>query len=211
MKRKGLQRKGLNVPRCWLAVLVATSASGCAVWKKYFADCLAKLAKLPSAASVAQQRRAPPGALADTHMANAAERAKVVDRIAKAANLRGPALQFLRLAAVAEVSVFLTGRAGTGKTSCARALFDCFEAIGVRFRAVAPTWAAARNLAGSRGSTVHREFRIPVDTPMRWFSAATHVDSLFANKRGNRLKNHWMNVDAVVIDEVSMTDPGMLW
>ena len=96
------------------------------------------------------------------------------------------------------VSIFLTGRAGTGKTTFLKNL----QASGLRRMAiVAPTGVAAINAGGV---TIHSLFQIPPqllppDQPLK-FETGMRRDKLRAIR----------GIDLLVIDEVSMVRPDLL-
>jgi ATP-dependent exoDNAse (exonuclease V) alpha subunit len=91
-------------------------------------------------------------------------------------------------------SVFITGRAGTGKST----LLACFrETTGKRVAILAPTGVAALNV---KGQTIHSFFGFkPNITP----DAVRQV-------RSRSSRNVYMNLDAIVIDEVSMVRADLL-
>lgn len=101
--------------------------------------------------------------------------------------------------------VFLTGKAGTGKTTFLRYVRDnCFKKMAI----VAPTGVAAINAGGT---TLHSFFQLPFgpylpthrSTPAD--SAVTNEHALFRNLRFNNRKRELLQeLELLVIDEVSM-------
>ena len=106
--------------------------------------------------------------------------------------------QFKKAISVMEDSnknVFVTGKAGTGKST----LLTYFRSVTKKKIVVlAPTGVAALNV---KGQTIHSFFRfkpdITVDT----------VKKTYAKESG---KNIYKNIDAIVIDEVSMVRADLL-
>lgn len=103
--------------------------------------------------------------------------------------------QALDILEAGEKSVFITGRAGTGKST----LLDYFRNTTAKKVAVlAPTGVAALNV---KGQTIHSFFRFkPGITPGR-------VKKL---RPGAENKNIYSKLDAIVIDEVSMVRADLL-
>jgi hypothetical protein len=103
--------------------------------------------------------------------------------------------------------VFLTGKAGTGKTTFLRYIREnCFKKMAV----VAPTGVAAINAGGV---TMHSFFQLPFGpfipvSRHSWDddrSAATDQHSLFKNIRFNAAKRELLQeLELLVIDEISM-------
>lgn len=103
--------------------------------------------------------------------------------------------------------LFLTGKAGTGKTTFLKYIRDnCVKKTAV----VAPTGVAAINAGGV---TIHSFFQLPMGTylPTRqgnwdaYEGRVTNEHSLFKNLRLNAAKRQLMQeLDLLIIDEVSM-------
>lgn len=95
-------------------------------------------------------------------------------------------------------SVFLTGKAGTGKSHVVKMALAELRAQGRKVVALAPTGIAANNIGGQ---TLHSFFSLPVAGVLEW-------------KTCNWLKNEKRrlleNVDTIFIDEVSMLRPDQL-
>ena len=107
-------------------------------------------------------------------------------------------------------SVFLTGKAGTGKTTFLKFIRDnTFKKIAV----TAPTGVAAINAGGT---TLHSFFQLPfgpyLPAPQSYFSAplsdnigCTDPQSLFRNIRFNSAKRELLQqLELLIIDEISM-------
>ncbi len=103
--------------------------------------------------------------------------------------------------------LFLTGKAGTGKTTFLKQLR---ETTNKKIAVLAPTGVAAINAGGM---TIHSFFQLPFGPFIPGFSAgwnpalqsANNEHSLFKNIRFNASKRDLlMQLDMVVIDEVSM-------
>ena len=93
------------------------------------------------------------------------------------------------------VSVFLTGKAGTGKTTFLRTLR---ERMPKRMVVLAPTGVAAIN---AQGQTIHSFFQLPfgpIVPGMKRGEKAGHY------KMGKDKKNLIKTLDLLVIDEISM-------
>lgn len=103
--------------------------------------------------------------------------------------------------------LFLTGKAGTGKTTFLKYIRDnCIKKTAI----VAPTGVAAINAGGV---TIHSFFQLPMGTylPTRqgnfdsYEGRVTNEHSLFKNLRLNAAKRQLMQeLDLLIIDEVSM-------
>jgi hypothetical protein len=104
--------------------------------------------------------------------------------------------------------IFLTGKAGTGKTTFLRSLGDRTHK---RFAIVAPTGIAALNAGGV---TIHSMFQLPLGTflpdrtPSGQFSAETNIYTQFTLSRKHPIsaakKQVLRSLDLLIIDEVSM-------
>ncbi len=90
-------------------------------------------------------------------------------------------------------SIFLTGKAGTGKTTLLRHLVDTLRAENKKVVVVAPTGIAALNAGGV---TIHSFFRLDTRTFMP-------EDRQVKALEGNRLAT-LKAIDVLIIDEVSM-------
>lgn len=99
-----------------------------------------------------------------------------------------------RFIANTNVSVFLTGKAGTGKTTFLRRLKDLTPK---RMVVLAPTGVAAIN---AQGQTIHSFFQLPFGPmlPAEAGERRTHY------KMGKDKKNLIKTLDLLVIDEISM-------
>jgi ATP-dependent exoDNAse (exonuclease V) alpha subunit len=95
-------------------------------------------------------------------------------------------------------NVFLTGKAGTGKSHVTREAMRQLKENGLRVAALAPTGIAANNIGGA---TLHSTFSIPP------FGVLDYAACNFV-KAAKRLV--LQNIDVIVIDEVSMLRPDIL-
>ena len=95
-------------------------------------------------------------------------------------------------------NIYLTGKAGTGKTFIVKEAISQLKAAGKKVAAIAPTGIAANNL---EGQTIHSLFSI---TPA---GVATFETSTFIDSRRRQLLR---NIEVLVIDEVSMLRPDVL-
>src|SRR5574338_1457659 len=101
--------------------------------------------------------------------------------------------------------IFLTGKAGTGKTTFLRYIREnCFKKMAV----VAPTGVAAINAGGT---TIHSFFQLPFGPYLPTGSSSvndaqvTNEHTLFRNVKLNSSKRELLHeLDLLVIDEVSM-------
>jgi ATP-dependent DNA helicase PIF1 len=92
-------------------------------------------------------------------------------------------------------NVFITGRAGTGKST----LLDYFRYITKkRVVVLAPTGVAALNV---KGQTIHSFFR---------FKPGITLDQVRRVRFGDQAKNIYKNLDAIIIDEISMVRADLL-
>jgi hypothetical protein len=104
--------------------------------------------------------------------------------------------------------IFLTGKAGTGKTTFLRSLG---EKTHKRFLIVAPTGIAALNAGGV---TIHSQFLLPLGTflpdksPSGNFSDQSHIYTQYTLTRKHPLnsirRQVLRSIDLLIIDEVSM-------
>lgn len=95
-------------------------------------------------------------------------------------------------------NVFLSGKAGTGKSHVTKYVMRLLHEKGLKVAALAPTGIAANNIGGA---TLHSTFSIPPFGLLN-FEACNFV------KGSKRLV--LQNIDVVVIDEVSMLRPDIL-
>ena len=101
-----------------------------------------------------------------------------------------------------DTNVFLTGRAGTGKTTFLRRLR---EDSPKRMVVVAPTGVAAINAGGV---TIHSFFQLPLSpyVPGMQFSESGRKQYTFSKEKKNILRS----LDLLVIDEISMVRADLL-
>lgn len=98
------------------------------------------------------------------------------------------------LAAVSEGVVVITGGPGTGKTTIIKGIIKIFENAKLKFMLMAPTGRAAKRLeeqTGESASTIHRALEANFGREGRGFL---------------KNENNPLDVDAVIVDEVSMLD-----
>lgn len=120
---------------------------------------------------------------------------------------RDLATQFIQLT---DKSLFLTGRAGTGKTTFLRWVVDN---VKKRMAVVAPTGVAAIN---ARGMTIHSFFQIPTGphAPVRYAPNALYDPRWSgAEQRANLRKDRRAlirSLDLLIIDEISMVRADLL-
>ena len=88
-------------------------------------------------------------------------------------------------------NVFLTGKAGTGKSYITNMFTEWAEANDKKILICAPTGIAALNIGGS---TVHRVFKLPID----------YVSNSYELNTSTETKDLLKAADIVLIDEVSM-------
>lgn len=92
-------------------------------------------------------------------------------------------------------NVFITGRAGTGKST----LLNYFQhTTNKKVVVLAPTGVAALNV---RGQTIHSFFR---------FKPGITIDQVNTVRSGGQAKSIYKNLDAIVIDEISMVRADLL-
>lgn len=107
-----------------------------------------------------------------------------------------------------DLNIFLTGKAGTGKTTF---LHDLCQKTYKRFAVVAPTGIAALN---AKGVTIHSQFLLPLGTfiPVRDPSGSIS-ESANVYTQNTLIRKHPLNgarkqvlrdIDLLIIDEVSM-------
>ena len=98
-------------------------------------------------------------------------------------------------------NIFLTGRAGTGKTTF---LHDLKELSPKRMIVVAPTGVAAINAGGV---TIHSFFQLPFGPRVPGYSEKEDMKSFrFSSQKRNIIKS----LDLLVIDEISMVRADLL-
>lgn len=95
-------------------------------------------------------------------------------------------------------SVFLTGKAGTGKSFIVKRAIEMLRSLNKKVIAIAPTGVAANNIGGQ---TIHSLFSI---NP---FGVANFKDCNFLKQEKKRLLDA---VDVIFIDEVSMVRADLL-
>lgn len=95
-------------------------------------------------------------------------------------------------------SMFLTGKAGTGKSTIVNETIAALKMAGKHVIAVAPTGIAANNI---NGQTIHSLFRIPP------FGVQSFDTCNFINKGGREVLR---KATTIVVDEVSMMRPDLL-
>lgn len=95
-------------------------------------------------------------------------------------------------------NIFLTGKAGTGKSFVTKLAMKQLKKQGKRIAALAPTGIAANNIGGA---TIHATFSLPP------FGVLTYKECNFV-KATKRLVLD--NIDVLFIDEVSMLRPDIL-
>lgn len=95
-------------------------------------------------------------------------------------------------------NIFLTGKAGTGKSYVVKKIMEDLKKKGKKVVAVAPTGVAANNIGGS---TIHSLFSI---NP---FGVSDYESTNFVRPEKRRLLKA---IDTIFIDEVSMLRPDIL-
>jgi ATP-dependent exoDNAse (exonuclease V) alpha subunit len=95
-------------------------------------------------------------------------------------------------------NIFLTGKAGTGKSYIVKEGIELLKSICKKVIAIAPTGIAANNIGGQ---TIHSMFNI---NP---FGVANFEECNFLKPEKRRLLD---NVDVIFIDEISMLRPDVL-
>jgi len=101
------------------------------------------------------------------------------------------------------VNVFVTGKAGTGKTTFLKSIQETTQK---KMAVAAPTGVAAINAGGV---TLHSLFQLPIGaflpTKKHFSEIATNINSLFSNLKMGKAKLDLINeLELLVIDEVSM-------
>lgn len=95
-------------------------------------------------------------------------------------------------------NIFLTGKAGTGKSHVTRAAMQLLKKKGLRVAALAPTGIAANNIGGA---TLHSTFSLRPFGVLD-FEACNFVKQI--------KRFMFQSLDVIVIDEVSMLRPDIL-
>lgn len=95
-------------------------------------------------------------------------------------------------------NIFLTGKAGTGKTFVVKHVIKTLQKKGKNIVAIAPTGVAANNLGGQ---TIHSMFSI---NP---YGVAEYETCNFLKQEKRRMLD---KVDTILIDEISMLRPDVL-
>lgn len=95
-------------------------------------------------------------------------------------------------------NIFLTGKAGTGKTFIVKELIKKLKKEGKNVITVAPTGVAANNAGGA---TIHSTFSLPISGVLK-FETCNFLKS--------QKKSVIDNTDVLLIDEVSMVRPDIL-
>lgn len=95
-------------------------------------------------------------------------------------------------------SVFLDGKAGTGKTFITKIVMKKLRESGKRFAAVAPTGVAANNLGGA---TIHSLYALPM------FEVIEKDNCKYVKAQKRRMFDM---IDVLIIDEISMVRADMI-
>lgn len=95
-------------------------------------------------------------------------------------------------------NIYLSGKAGTGKSYITKQLINSLNKFGKKVVAIAPTGIAANNIGGQ---TIHSMFNI---NP---FGVMTYKECNFLKSEKKRLLRA---VDTIILDEVSMLRPDIL-
>jgi ATP-dependent exoDNAse (exonuclease V) alpha subunit len=106
--------------------------------------------------------------------------------------------EIFREAVMAGENVFLTGRAGTGKSWVVKGVMEELRGMGKNVVAIAPTGIAANNIGGQ---TIHSMFGL---NP---FGVMSYESCKFLRTEKRRMLS---KVGVIVIDEVSMLRPDVL-
>lgn len=122
---------------------------------------------------------------------------QIIDRIEHQQGIRYAREQRDAVALAARVPVMLlTGGPGTGKTTCLRGILELFDAIKLDTALAAPTGRAAKRLSelcGMEATTIHRLLEAGYDSDTGALAFSKDADEP-------------LDVDAVIVDEVSMVD-----
>jgi ATP-dependent DNA helicase PIF1 len=93
-------------------------------------------------------------------------------------------------------NIFITGSGGTGKSTSLYEIRKYLSEIGKRFKVTAPTGIAAINV---KGITLHSFVGLGL--------AEKDKETLYAITKANKnLYKRWVNLDVLIIDEISMVD-----
>ena len=126
---------------------------------------------------------------------------KLLQKVAKSVGIQYSQQQLDAIAAAAQSGLLLvTGGPGTGKTTIVNGILALYDLLGLRYTLAAPTGRAAKRLTevtGREASTIHRLLEAGIDT---------HTGKLFFQ----RDENNPLEVDAVIVDEMSMVDVQLL-
>lgn len=122
---------------------------------------------------------------------------KSLEKRLKDKNLANKQLQAVHLALQGQ-NIFLTGKAGTGKTYVVKTIIEELRKMNRNVVVVAPTGIAASNAGGS---TINSLFSISIN------GILGYEDCFFVKSSKRRLFSY---IDTVVIDEVSMLRPDVL-
>lgn len=95
-------------------------------------------------------------------------------------------------------NIFLTGKAGTGKSHITKYAIDLLQKQNKNVMALAPTGIAANNIGGA---TIHSSFSLPP------FGVLTFKECNFVKDTKRQVLN---SIDVLFIDEVSMLRPDIL-
>lgn len=95
-------------------------------------------------------------------------------------------------------NIYLTGKAGTGKSTIIREVISELKNRGKKVAAIAPTGIAANNI---QGQTIHSLFKLPI------FGVLEFKECSFVKTDKRKLFD---KIDVIVIDEVSMLRPDIL-
>ncbi len=126
---------------------------------------------------------------------------KTVERIAKSSGVCYSQQQKQAIIEAAKTGLLLiTGGPGTGKTTIVNGILALYDVLGIQCVLAAPTGRAAKRMTevtGKEASTIHRLLEAGIDP---------HTGKMFfARDESNPLK-----AEAVIIDEMSMVDVGLL-
>lgn len=126
---------------------------------------------------------------------------KLVERIAKSSGVSYSLQQKQAISEAATTGLLLiTGGPGTGKTTIVNGILALYDILGISCVLAAPTGRAAKRMTevtGREASTIHRLLEAGIDP---------HTGKMFfARDESNPLK-----AEAVIIDEMSMVDIGLL-
>lgn len=112
-------------------------------------------------------------------------------------NLREKQQLFIEKALAGD-NIYLSGKAGTGKTFVVKKYLEIMEKEGKNIVRLAPTGIAAYNIGGQ---TIHSFFKIPIKDPLTFKTIRMPAEDKI---------ELYSKVDIFVIDEVSMLRPDVL-